>query len=249
MYSDPRTLFLSFSDIIRKIVYLKLISKGWFRHEEARDLEQEVMKRLLEKTGIIQAQYAGESKLSTYLISIINNICFELCRNSKKEPQTSSTRVNEIINLPDNQINMNSTPDYDLRMEEAISLLDAIFKVYPLSKYKLILFLKILYALPVYDRDIRLYCNSADVDKLKVIIGEHNNANITKSGQYDKLQMLVNLCENKIITGDAVRKWLDKRIQQILSLLKKMLETEVLDESSLRILFEKYCIKMSKLDQ
>ena len=243
---DPGLLVVLCSDMIKKTVHFRLIQKKWFNIDEMEDLYQEVTKRLLERIPVIQRQYKGKARLSTYLVRIIINICNEICREKKKELPLSEIPLETLSECRSGDVDEISETDFKLITGDAFTKFDQIIETYPISKKKLILFLKILYECPVHCSDLEYYCKTEDIDNIQNYINNHCHGDHTKTKRYAIMTDLVLKYEGKSNSTDAIRKWLEHHIKVIIRLLNFNQATHIFDEPVFRLFFERYCYLISE---
>lgn len=225
----PHDLLLYHTETIRIIVRQRVLL-GRMRSGDADDHIQTVQLRLLEtKLKKMQEQYDGSARVSTYLSKIILNICIEIERAQKPRseelsdddllPGTSNTPLNETI------------------VAEELNRFSVLLSTYGKSQSKLELCLKVIFRLNLTDVDILAYCraNSAlSIDKhdgrmyaaperaaLLAVLNRslRGESELTDKEIYTHLTPLFNACEGKSITPDAVRKWVDAKVAELLRIL------------------------------
>ncbi len=210
--SDPSGLILRYQETVR-IIVRKYISSGLFKASEFEDVIQEVNVSLLAKLPAMQTQYNGLSLFRTYLSVIVRNICLKEADRMKRNPEVDIETIGEI-------------PRHDrvedrIAVEHEIGRFKTIVGLYQKQRPKLLLCLKMRYRIPLSEKNIAEWfptMNHADAIELLTRFGGTYD-HVGDRDIYRALTSIVNRLEGKNNTPDAIRKWTDSKIQEILELL------------------------------
>jgi RNA polymerase sigma factor (sigma-70 family) len=232
---DPQGLVLKYQDMIRIIVH-KYISSGMFDHQSFDDIVQSVNATLLKRIRRAQVQYNGSTLVRTYVSSIIRNICLQLHQDQKRE-------------LPTERFEESDFPRPNLIEEKlAISHSIAVFRAI-LQQFdhhaklpRLLLCLKLWYRIPLESIDVlRWYpqCSETDLRCLLESFGSRYD-HLPNKEVFRVFTQFANKAHQKENSDDAIRRWTQSKVQQILELLNGSPPTASFDEESLRVLVEDY---------
>lgn len=242
LHHDPGSLILKYLEVISIIIQKRLINTGYFLPEEKDDLVQTVCKQLIEKAPSIKKNYNGSSMLITYCSSVINNLCNGMIRELKKQPVT-------IHQLPD-------YVEYDgyilerLLVNETIDKFGKIMRLYHNKRFKLEFCLKSYFRVRLSSADYEYLAPKMQMDPARffeIFNDLSENQMLTKNEIYNYLTIIMNELEHVDNGNDAIRKWLNVRIAEILVLLNGNPKSSCFDEETLQILLEKYFSKDSIL--
>ncbi len=212
LHSDPHNLILKYQETV-KIIVKKYILAGVFRSSDFEDIVQEVNSALLVKIPAMQTHYNGMSLFRTYFSVIVRNICM---KEHAKINREITIEQKDIIGLIDR-----AYVEEKIVFEKEIQRFRAILSLYYRQRPKLLLCLKLHYRIPLTPEDINLWypkCSSPDRNILLENFGE----NFDKKDYveiYKIITPLMNENENKSNSVDAVRKWTDSKIHEIIQLL------------------------------
>ena len=231
--TDPRALLLKYQEMI-KIIVKKFIRDGLFKSPQFDDIVQDVNLALLGKIQAMQAQYNGISLFRTYLSVIVRNICLKeyrtIDRNSVFEQDEDLAAVDS----------MGMEDGFALKNE--IQRFKTILKLFERHLPKLLLCMKLHYRIPLSSMDIQSWyphCSSSDVAVMMMHFSREYDS-INDSEMYQIITPIMNRNEGKENSTDAVRKWTDSKIHEIIRLLNARPHKTVHDEETIRILFDDY---------
>lgn len=206
---------LALFDLIRTITE-KVVSRYVFRTvipaREKEDVEMAVIEKFLNKKEKINQTFEGKSKITTYYTAIINRMCCEIIRSESKHWYS----VNDDAELYQDQ--QYKTLNYESAkktlINDEVKRLANTMLFFNGEREKVNLCLKYFFDIPLDDEDIRMYSQDKH-DKLKLILEERES--LSKAEVFKNLSKVVNIVENKNVGGDAIRIWLNKRIDTILN--------------------------------
>lgn len=245
LYSDPPLFTKHCRELIETVIHYKLIIPGWFRVDEKDDLHQEVYRRLLEKIFVIRDQYRNEAKPSTYFSKVILNICFEICREKKRNcnfkvisidgifKEYKTRHIKDLVTLNEGE--------FHLYLSDAINRLNFSLATYNNSNGKVLLFFKLLYGIRIDNTDLENYCPDWNNVGLLNRIEDNSLSNKTNTERYQLINDIVNHCEGKHNNYDSIRKEINNRLDEIVNCVNGRPPIYSFDKESFRYLFEKYC--------
>lgn len=231
--TDPKGLVLAYQKMVEAIVY-KFVRTGMFSVESSADVVQTVNAELLERMPKIQANYNGSTLVRTYVSAVIRNICLKLRQKRQfgypVDPPVSDNllAVGELIDR------------YSLG--QAKSAFWAILQQFGRDLPKLNICLKLRFHISLVRNDIILWypaCDEKIVSGLVARFGTHA-ANLNEKETYAIVTPIFNSVENKNNSPDALRKWTDSRITEIVGLMNDSIPNAKFEEESIRILAEDY---------
>jgi len=212
LQSDPRGLILKYQETIR-IILRKYISGGLFKPSEFEDLVQEINVSLLARIPAMQTQYNGMSLFRTYLSVIIRNLCLKEHERSKRRLESDLDTVVEI--------SRHDRVEEKLVFQREVHRFKTIIALYQKHRPKLLLCLKVYYRIPLTNEDIAAWYPQSDhSDRISLL--EHFGGNFDGVNDleiYKILTPIMNKLEGKTNSPDALRKWTDSKIHEILELL------------------------------
>lgn len=128
------------------------IRNGFFDMDDLEDAIQEINKRLLEKSSHIQQNYNGLSTVDAYLQTVIYHEFCKYARTLQQKREKVDRLDDKLAGMADRGI---SSFD-EMVIGDEIKRLDAIFKLYPRQRFRLMLLIKILSRVPIDENDIDL---------------------------------------------------------------------------------------------
>jgi len=232
LYNNPNEMLKNYQNIIQIIVQ-KFVGKRLFNAFEKEDVSQFINEKMLtEKIKKIQAQYDNSTYLRTYFSRIVQNLCYEYRRKFKQQPT---------IELDENEFS--SSPDFnELVIRDEFKRLAAILKLFKNSRNKLVLCLKLISRVEIADDDLLSYCPKCDSDKLRNLTGRFGEDyyDMKDLEIYNIITPFFNKCDGKNNSVDALRKWLDAKITEIIKILNGNPPQASYDKETLKILVQKY---------
>jgi hypothetical protein len=236
--------FLPYKKMIETIIWCQLIGKGYYNFEDKEELLQIVYLYLLEKEDKILRLFKHESKFSTYLNAVVTNICRDLkkkrIREKKRNSNTGDSDENPAI---DNIISSDYSPEAKVIFEEYIKKLKLILSTYPKNSRKIIVCLKALYRLMILLSELPagdLTSSSSELITDCITALNNFNSDLTDQAIYSLLTKVFNHLEGTNKSNDAIRKWMDDRIKEIILLLNGNPPEASFDKETFKFLFEFY---------
>jgi RNA polymerase sigma factor (sigma-70 family) len=210
--SDPHTLILKYQETV-KIIVKKYILAGVFRTSDFEDIVQEVNMALLAKIPAMQLQYNGTSLFKTYFSVIVRNICMKEHAKTNREVKIEQKDITGFIDR--------AHVEEKIVLEKEIQRFRAILSLYYRQRPKLLLCLKLHYRIPLTPEDINLWnpkCSFSDREMLLENFGSNFDGKDDVE-IYKIITPVMNKNEKKSNSIDAVRKWTDSKISEIIQLL------------------------------
>lgn len=237
LFNDPNA-FLEVHQTTIGYIVNRFIHTGFFEVSDRDEIIQYVNEKLLrDKIPKMQQQYDRSYFVTTYLSKIVHNVCLEYARaNHRKRRQEVSLDVYQLETA-----NTDNVADA-LVIEEEKKKLRTILRMYHKNQARIELFLKVLFGVGITDEQlISLYptASSTDIHELTARCNATSDLDRkTDKELYEALTNFINKYEQKKNTPDALRKWLDTRIAEIIHLLNGTPKTANYDKETLRILFQ-----------
>jgi DNA-directed RNA polymerase specialized sigma24 family protein len=219
--------------LVAKKVVGKMIARKALPHREREDTEQELMRKFLEKQSKIEKAFQGNANSETYLTAILYRMCCEVIRSDVKD--WDHVRSDDPSYFFSRQ-NQNSSVENKLVISNESAYLKKILLLFADESAKIVLFLKVLFGLTITESDLEDYnpdFRSRGIDE--VLLGKQFKRN---TDVYDALAEVVKLGEGSAVGGDAVRIWLNKRMDQTIKRLNGTMQRSNYDRKSFRILFD-----------
>lgn len=191
-------------------VVARYIARGVIPKREQQDVETAIIEKFLSKQDVIDNAFQRKAKKTTYYTAVINRMCAEVIRKE----QNHWYAVNEKVDgsLPHDRT-LSFETEKQILIHEELKRFSAGIMLFNGLKVKVLLFLKYYYDIPLHNCDIKNYASSKSREALE-ILGERSQ--LSKATVNDRLAQLVLLVENKKVSGDAVRMWLNKQIDILL---------------------------------
>jgi DNA-directed RNA polymerase specialized sigma24 family protein len=230
---DPNALIMKYQETIR-IIVKKFITSGMFEPDELEETMQMVNVELIAKIKHIRNNYSGQALLKTYLSAIVRNICLKIHAKRNREPE--SRPLSEDLMAFDEKI-----ADH-LDIEQELKRLDRIVSYFGAKKGRLRFCLKLRFHLPLSRSDIAACFPRCSEDDAAAIMGFFPAFGHEKGilEVYRLITPFFNRYDVKDNTADAVRRWTEKQIVEIIGLLNSPPQRSNFNLESLQYLLEKY---------
>jgi hypothetical protein len=219
--------------MVEAIVY-KFVRTGMFSVESSADVIQTVNTELLERMPKIQSNYNGSTLVRTYVSAVIRNICLKL-HQKRMFGNPVDPPVSDNLFAPGE-----STDRYSVG--QVVKTYWAIMQQFGRDLPKLNICLKLRFHICLERGDILLWdprCNDDIVSQLLTRFGTIA-VQLNEKETYAIVTPIFNALENKENSPDALRKWTNSRISEIVDILNNAIPTATFDEDSIRILVEDY---------
>jgi hypothetical protein len=215
-----------------KIVVGRYVSKKIIPHREQEDVEMAIVEKFLRQKAKIDLSFKGNSKLSTFYIAVINKMCCEMIRKESRHWYSVNEEMNESSTNYCIDSALNS--DKKLAISYEIKRLSNVLLFFNGDRAKINVCLKIYFDIDLSEKELRDYEPIKESDIHKVLT---RPSDMSKAEKYELMANIINNAEGKNTKGDAVRMWLEQKIQIILTRLNSKHESSH-DKESLGILLE-----------
>lgn len=238
LHHDPRALLTQYQPTI-SIIVQRFVASGMIAPEEKADLMQTINERMLrDKLRNMQAQYNYTAYVSTYFSKIVYNLCLEWQRQTKREPVFERKReLHEIEAAHEDERGWNNVV-----IAHEVQRLKTILRLFGKSRAKVELCLRLLFRMPLPAAEVRAHfsaCTNAEIASLLAGFGgeyEH----MTDKEVYVRATPFFNRHEGKNNSPDALRKWTQLKLEEILALLNGGMNRTNYERETLQILLQKY---------
>jgi len=238
LYHKPHTLVEKHQETI-EIIVNKYIRSGLFSIHERDDIIQTINVQLLDtKIQKVQQHFDNSTKVVTYLSRVIQNLCLEIHRKNSRRPTIDENQ--ELDSLESETSDREYLSEMFIRSE--LHRLHATFLLYHTKQAKLELCLKLYYRLPLNRDDILTLGENVDAAVADAFVKELRDhyEDLDDKEVYEKVTPYFNVIENKQNTPDALRKWTNGKIKEIIHLLNAPPANAKYDKETLQILLTKY---------
>ena len=181
---------------------------------EKEDVVMAIVEKFLNQKEKIERAFEGKSKITTYFIAILNRMCCEVIRKESRHWYSI------VEGEPQMNESLQQTKPFETEKRFAISnevkRLNNTLLLFNGERAKLNLFLKFYFDLPIEYSEIKDY----SLEKAEAVKEMFEDAEQKSKGElFEILSQVVNLVEGKSVKGDAVRMWMNKQIDIILTRL------------------------------
>lgn len=231
LQTDPKGLVLAYQKMVEAIVH-KFVRSGMFSIESFADVVQTVNAELLERMPKIQANYNGSTLVRTYVSAVIRNICLKL-----HQKRLFGHFVDPPV--PDKLLAVGEPVDrYSLG--QAKKAFWAILQQFGRDLPKLNICLKLRFHIRLLRKDILLWYPACDQKVVSELVERFGTdaAHPNEKETYALVTPFFNAVENKNNSSDALRKWTDSRVAELVDLMNDSIPNAKFDEESIRILAE-----------
>ncbi|MEL6559361.1 MAG: hypothetical protein AAFQ94_14315 [Bacteroidota bacterium] len=216
----PKELIASdyFQNSISKVLN-RLIGKGVIKRQEKEDFTQElniafIQKKIFDVQRNFQSSYGS---LGPYIEMSIYRKALDIAKNEKQKKSLFSEQVQAIDFVGSESI---STENTEFIINE-LKRLEIYFQLFHDKKPKLILLLKLFARICLENKDLKnyyLFVSDGMTIDLLLIFGVPYYEKLDKE-IYQEILPLIQLAEKKSLTADALRKWINDRISEIIKAL------------------------------
>lgn len=206
---------LSMLETISSIIVKQYIGDRRIDPEDYDDFTQTLKTRYLASKDRIEAKFRGDSQPQTYMSAVLNNMLREEIRTYDRHKQRSDEF--EKVAMQSGETDNSISPEDRAIIENEKKNLRRVFLTLGKNRAKVLLCCKMVFRLKVTDEDLDEYLNgrpSNGAEKFIEVSDSDQNQDI-----YQKLCQVTNLVEGKDNKSDAIRLWLSKQIDQIITRL------------------------------
>jgi DNA-directed RNA polymerase specialized sigma24 family protein len=228
----PRELVAKYQSAIEAII-AHFTESGLLKASDFEDHRQAINLMLLDKLPQMQANYSGAAQFRTYLSAIVRNMCREIYRRGKREPQIVPL---EDYDIPDGDA---MQPRYEI--EAVCRRLEVILTLYHSERPKLELLLRIHFHIRITLELAQRAFPFAGWHELRSFVAAMKKTEeISDHETYASLMPWINNFEGKANAPDTFRKWMDAKINDVIQLLNGDPPTRHFTRKTLKILLEKF---------
>jgi hypothetical protein len=218
--------------VLAEKVVSRYVNKGVVPSREREDTQMIIVEKFLDKQKKIEDNYSGKANITTYCISVLNNMCCEVIRKELKHWK------NELDDMPEGDSSNHYSASQKTIIQDEINYLDKILILFDKEKSKINIALSYYYQLELRNTDIVEYNQSYNKENISPI--KINNDKINKGDIINNLSDYICQVENKNIKPDAVRMWLKKTTNTIVTRLNGPFGRTHYDQDSFQVLYELY---------
>ncbi len=238
LYHDPRALLLRYQTTINIIVQ-KFVASGFFAPDDKADIVQTINELLLRgKLRNMQAQYNYSAYVVTYFSKVVYNLCLELRRKAKRETLIDrSKELHEVQAAYADERGLHRAV-----ITQEVRRLKTILQLFGHARAKLELCLGLCFRFSlkaVALRECYPLCSEADVQTMLAHFGG-DYEDLPDKEVYARATPILNRCEGKANSPDALRKWISLKTEEIIALLNGGAGRASYDRDTLKILWQKY---------
>jgi DNA-directed RNA polymerase specialized sigma24 family protein len=212
--SNPHALLLKYQETIR-IIVKKYIEAGMFKAPEFEDIVQEINASILAKIPAMQRQYNGRSLFKTYFSVIVRNICLKAHRRGQKDIDFLQEDLSAYF--------VENSHEKRSVIEHEVSRFRTVLSLYDRQRPKLLLCLKLYFRIPMTPEDIRLWYPECSGEDQAILMGHFGRKydQLSDIDIYKIVTPIMNRNEKRSNSVDAIRKWTDSKVREIIDLLNK----------------------------
>ena len=229
----PDELIIKYQEIIR-IIVKKYITTKMFHAADFDDIVQMVNEDILKKIGNIQRNYNGKALLKTYFSAIVRNSCLKIYQKQCREIK--------MLSFEDGDSAEEETVTNQLEIEYDLKRIERILGYFEKKLGRVLLCAKLYFQIPIERKDIvRCFavCSEEDVTMLLGYFSFSQEQRPLKQ-VYHIITPILNRYEGKNNTEDAVRRWTEDKIEEIITLLNSAPRCSKYDKETLKTLLDKY---------
>ncbi len=220
-------------ELAQKVVK-RYVNRGSVPRREEEDMTMTVIEKFLQKEESIYASFQGQSQISTYCIAILNRMTCEVIRKEMKHWSISDSEED----LSSSKASLSQT-DYLMIQDEVLNL-TRLLLFFGDERHKIKLFFAFYYRLLISHSDLIAYdYNYLDHSLDKLLAA---NESMSKGEIFGILSEVVRLVENRQSQPDAIRMWLNKIRNSLITRLNLGCGHSGYDKESFQALFEFYYV-------
>ena len=250
----PGDYFLAHLSLIGKIIRNFLIRKGVFYTDQEKEIAQQINELLLVREKNILGKYKGKAKFTTYLATVVVHLCSEVWNADNRHRrrfipftlfQKSNTNTDPAPYLPESLSDASS----QLVIKDTIRELEMILRTYPRDRIRMEFCFKAVFHLPLSLEGLSPTPLPSDIlpeiEKHLTALNNHQGK-ATKTVVYQHLNAIFHLTRQTSTTDDAIRKWINERMSQIIDLLNGDPPEHAFDRDTFQYLYEYFCMNQQQ---
>ena len=199
---------------IADIVVKKFVKNNSIHYSEFEDVRQSILEKYLLKKDKIEAAYTGQAKPETYISAILYRMVLEIIRTEKNKLLKQSDFEDNITIFNKEKI---INPEEQLIIKNEKEFLSRILYTLGEQRAKITLFIKFFYQIQITENDVKQYAVNKDFNHIYNLFQQ--NKELKDKEIYNILCDVHNFTEEKKIKPDAVRMYINKNIEKIISRL------------------------------
>ncbi len=200
----------SIKRLIEKVV-ARYVANHAIPTREKSDVVMTVLEKFLNKRQKIDDAFEGKSKISTYYIAVFNRMCCEVIRKERKYWDTLHD------NFTEDALEKETTSFYEtekqLLIKGELKRLGVVMQLFFEEEAKIYLFTRYYYRLLISMAHIKPYSEEYAEEIFRIL---NLHPAINQSEIFNNLAQVTALVEGKSVKGDAIRMWLNKRLDMLL---------------------------------
>jgi RNA polymerase sigma factor (sigma-70 family) len=209
---DPVAVIIRYQPAIRQFVR-RYVLLGSLPEADAQDVQQSITEKLLRQAPLLASSFQGKSLLSTYLYAVV--------RNMLRKEYLERARSPEQVPFHENLHHRETAIEAKLDLELQYRRFRAVLGLLPRRRAKITLGLKLFSGYPIEGKDVLGAYPHCTGSKLLSFLRLFGNG----TGGREDLEVfrvageLIADIERKENSPDAFRRWMDIRIDEILTIL------------------------------
>ncbi len=228
---DPRALILRYQPMLIVIVK-ECVKRRMFSEEDVDDAIQSLNEHLLVRLDALRGQFTGAASVSTYLSAIIHNGCASLARRRAQERGGMLLSEPVADPLPE--------PDSADTLKREIRRFRGILSISIARRPRMVLCLKGYYRLLIPVGQVEILYPGKELPGAILMQYNQQREEVPDRELYRLLAALLNSLEGKNNTPDALRKWTQARLEEVILLMNAGFPGARYDKESLEALVEDF---------
>ncbi len=207
---DPEKLLLKYQPVIR-IIVKSLAYKGYLPKREISDLVQDVNRKLVERMPRIRSQYNYKSRFRTYFSVVVRNLCLEEFRKLRIVAEPAA----DLYEQPGTD-----SPADPVIIRQEFERLRRAIRMFYRDEPALWVTFRVLADLDIQREDIARFGNTLIAGREQELAQRLNQS--FKKNKREKLEIVSEVLSEldaKSRSKEAVRKWFENRLEEILTLM------------------------------
>ncbi|KAB2921712.1 MAG: sigma-70 family RNA polymerase sigma factor [Bacteroidetes bacterium] len=210
------------------------IRKGMVRLADEEDFAQSVTAELIERLPVITARFREQSNFQPYMGAVIHNIILKLRRGQRD--------MTEVPLLHEAEADRSADPSVPLLLESEVEQFHVIMVLLYRERHRFLLCAKVYLDLEIFASDIRRALPNISAAAAASILAFNEPA--TRPKRLDERFAVVadalQRFGSHIIEGDSLRRWTQRNMEHVLSLLNGDPPLSAHDHDTLAALIERY---------
>ena len=233
LHADPRTLILNYQPLIRWAAR-NAVSANMIPEDEFDDAVQSVNIQLLVKVPAMQDNYNNTTYFITYLTTIIRNILKKLYHDARPLLQ------GDIVGPGEAEAGSDGDLERDIAIWEARKGFTQALALFHLKRERILLFLKLLYGIPLEEDDLLRTYPHASPETLRCALLELEEDLLLGTSQeiFARATPWLNRLEEKVRTPGAYYRWARTKANAVAQIMNKRLPGARFDAESLGAVVE-----------